>query len=65
MISDNDLIVNKYVSIPKEMSQLNAGAFVAGIVEAILDCSGFVSIFLNVERSNQSPSNWILYSTLF
>ncbi|KAI9218466.1 transport protein particle subunit trs31 [Blastocladiella britannica] len=41
MISDNDLLVNRFVSVPKEMSQLNTGAFVAGIVEAILDGSGF------------------------
>lgn len=41
MISDNELIVNKYISVPKE-SQLNTGAFVAGVVEAVLDCSGFV-----------------------
>ncbi|KAJ3374837.1 hypothetical protein AMAG_13523 [Allomyces macrogynus ATCC 38327] len=41
MISDNDLVVNRYISIPKEMAQLNTGAFVAGIVEAMLDGSGF------------------------
>ncbi|KNE69411.1 hypothetical protein AMAG_13775 [Allomyces macrogynus ATCC 38327] len=41
MISDNDLVVNRYISIPKEMSQLNTGAFIAGIVEAMLDGSGF------------------------
>ncbi|KAI9143791.1 NO signaling/Golgi transport ligand-binding domain-containing protein [Paraphysoderma sedebokerense] len=37
MISDNELLVNKFISVPKELSQFNAGAFVAGIVEAILD----------------------------
>ncbi|KAI9189165.1 Trafficking protein particle complex subunit 31 [Blastocladiella emersonii ATCC 22665] len=41
MISDNDLLVNRFVSVPKEMSQLNTGAFVAGVMEAILDGSGF------------------------
>ncbi|TPX39553.1 hypothetical protein SeMB42_g06333 [Synchytrium endobioticum] len=43
MISDNEPPVSKFISIPKEMSQLNASAFVAGIVEAILDGCGFPS----------------------
>jgi len=37
MISDNDPMTTKYISVPRELSQLNANAFVAGIVEAILD----------------------------
>jgi len=37
MISDNDPITTKYISVPRELSQLNANAFVAGVVEAILD----------------------------
>ncbi|KAI9816872.1 MAG: TRAPP subunit trs31 [Pycnora praestabilis] len=41
MISDNDPLVNQYISIPKEMSQLNCAAFVAGIVEGVCDGTGF------------------------
>ncbi|KAI8096872.1 NO signaling/Golgi transport ligand-binding domain-containing protein [Halteromyces radiatus] len=37
MISDNDPILTRYISVPKELSQLNCNAFVAGIVEACLD----------------------------
>ncbi|RUS24249.1 NO signaling/Golgi transport ligand-binding domain-containing protein [Jimgerdemannia flammicorona] len=37
MISDNDPLVSRYISVPKELSQLNCNAFVAGIVEAVLD----------------------------
>ncbi|KAI7874161.1 TRAPP I complex [Lichtheimia hyalospora FSU 10163] len=37
MISDNDPILSRYISVPKELSQLNCNAFVAGIVEAVLD----------------------------
>ncbi|KAG2231967.1 hypothetical protein INT48_001276 [Thamnidium elegans] len=37
MISDNEPILTKYISVPKELSQLNCNAFVAGIVEAVLD----------------------------
>ncbi|ORZ10862.1 NO signaling/Golgi transport ligand-binding domain-containing protein [Absidia repens] len=37
MISDNDPILTRYISVPKELSQLNCNAFIAGIVEACLD----------------------------
>jgi hypothetical protein len=43
MITDNDPVINKFISTPRELSSLNTGAFVAGIVEAILDGSNFVS----------------------
>eukprot|EP00054_Salpingoeca_dolichothecata_P009519 m.53660 g.53660 ORF g.53660 m.53660 type:complete len:184 (+) comp18424_c0_seq2:48-599(+) len=36
LISDKDLIVNKYISVPKEFGSLNCASFVAGIVEAVL-----------------------------
>lgn len=35
MISDNEPLVNQYVSVPREMSQLNCAAFVAGVVEGV------------------------------
>ncbi len=37
MISDNDPMITKFISIPKEMSSLNCSAFVAGIIEAVMD----------------------------
>ncbi|KAK5132007.1 hypothetical protein LTR08_000428 [Meristemomyces frigidus] len=41
MIVDNEPVVNTYISIPKEMSQLNCAAFVAGVVEGLCDAAGF------------------------
>lgn len=41
MIVDNDPLVNTYISIPKEMSQLNCAAFVGGIIEGVCDAAGF------------------------
>ncbi|KAA8912880.1 NO signaling/Golgi transport ligand-binding domain-containing protein [Sphaerosporella brunnea] len=41
MLIDHEPIVNSYISVPKEMSQLNCAAFVAGIIEAVLDGSLF------------------------
>ncbi|CAG8455705.1 4884_t:CDS:2 [Funneliformis caledonium] len=43
MISDNDPLISKYISVPKELSELNCNSFLAGIVEAILDGSQFPS----------------------
>ncbi|CAG8605996.1 2588_t:CDS:2 [Ambispora gerdemannii] len=43
MISDNDPLITKFISVPKELSQLNCNAFLAGIVEAILDGTQFPS----------------------
>ncbi|KAL0943612.1 transporter particle component [Colletotrichum truncatum] len=41
MIIDNEPLVNAFISVPREMSQLNCAAFVAGIVEGICDGAGF------------------------
>lgn len=41
MIIDNEPLVNRYVSVPREMSQLNCAAFVAGIVEGLCDGAAF------------------------
>lgn len=41
MITDNDPVVNAYISVPKEMNQLNCAAYVAGIVEGVCDGCGF------------------------
>ncbi|KAI4214137.1 MAG: hypothetical protein LQ351_003222 [Letrouitia transgressa] len=37
MISDNEPLVNQYISVPKEMNQLNCAAFVAGVIEGVCD----------------------------
>ena len=41
MIIDNEPLVNTYISIPKEMSQLNCAAFIGGIIEGLCDAAGF------------------------
>ena len=41
MIIDNEPVVNTYISIPREMSQLNCAAYVAGIIEGLCDAAGF------------------------
>lgn len=41
MIIDNEPLVTRFISVPKDMSQLNCAAFAAGIIEAVLDASSF------------------------
>lgn len=44
MIGDDDMVITRGVEVPKEMSELSCGALVAGIVEAVMDGAGFVSV---------------------
>ncbi|TPX72696.1 hypothetical protein SpCBS45565_g00269 [Spizellomyces sp. 'palustris'] len=41
MISDNEPNITKFIAVPREMSQLSCGAFIGGVVEAVLDGCGF------------------------
>ncbi|KAF7323794.1 Trafficking protein particle complex subunit [Mycena kentingensis (nom. inval.)] len=41
MIIDNDPLIERYISVPKDMTQLSCSSFTAGIVEAVLDGLGF------------------------
>ncbi|KAK3115029.1 Trafficking protein particle complex subunit 31, partial [Teratosphaeriaceae sp. CCFEE 6253] len=41
MLVDNEPVVNTFITIPREMSQLNCAALVAGIVEGVCDAAGF------------------------
>ncbi|TQS32153.1 hypothetical protein Golomagni_07540 [Golovinomyces magnicellulatus] len=41
MIIDNEPLVNQYISVPKEMSQLNCAAFCAGVIEGVCDGADF------------------------
>lgn len=52
MIGDDDMVVTRGVEVPKEMSELSCGALVAGVVEAVMDGAGFVSVMLPVEAWN-------------
>jgi len=41
MVHDNAPMITKFISVPQSMGQLNCGAFLAGIIEAILDSTMF------------------------
>ncbi|KAH9654497.1 Trafficking protein particle complex subunit [Citrus sinensis] len=63
MISEKELLVNRFISIPKDMGTFNCGAFVAGIVRGVLDSAGFPAVvtahFVPVE-GQQRPRTTIL-----
>lgn len=43
LLFDNEPMVNTYISLPREMSNLNCAAFVAGIIEGVCDGAGFAT----------------------
>ncbi|KAJ8526206.1 hypothetical protein K7X08_028683 [Anisodus acutangulus] len=63
MISEKELLVNRFISIPKDMGAFNCGAFVAGIVRGVLENAGFPAVgtshFVPVE-GQQRPRRTIL-----
>lgn len=65
MLIDNDPMVSSYISIPKEMSQLNCAAFVAGIIEAVLDGCLFPSrVTAHSVPTEQFPGKTVFLSKL-
>lgn len=57
--------MNAYISVPKDKGSLNCASFTAGIVEAVLTNSGFVSISVENEIcSVQYLLNQLLFSFL-
>jgi len=44
MVYDNDPLLTRSIEVPDEMSTLSCSAITAGIVEAVMDGWGFVSL---------------------
>ncbi|QIW94693.1 hypothetical protein AMS68_000211 [Peltaster fructicola] len=58
MIVDNEPVVNTYISIPKEMSQLNCAAFVAGIMEGVCDAAAFSTDGVTAHWAGEGNEMW-------
>jgi hypothetical protein len=43
---EKEPLVNRFISVPRDKSSLNCAVFIAGIIEAVLTGTGFVSINL-------------------
>lgn len=54
MITDNEVLVNEFVSVPREISSLNVAAFVAGIIEGVCDGAGFTTKGVSVHWASES-----------
>mmetsp|Transcript_6853 Transcript_6853/g.18503 ORF Transcript_6853/g.18503 Transcript_6853/m.18503 type:complete len:195 (+) Transcript_6853:98-682(+) len=44
MLNDKALLVNRFVSVPKDFGSVNCGAYVAGIVEGVLRAAEFPAV---------------------
>ncbi|KAL9096950.1 MAG: hypothetical protein Q9165_000914 [Trypethelium subeluteriae] len=53
MITDNEPLVNTYISVPREMSQLNCAAYVAGVIEGVCDGAGFPTWGVTAHWANE------------
>mmetsp|Transcript_25616 Transcript_25616/g.65011 ORF Transcript_25616/g.65011 Transcript_25616/m.65011 type:complete len:202 (-) Transcript_25616:369-974(-) len=63
MISDYDLLANRFISVPKSYGAFNPGALVAGVVRGMLDGAGFparVSAHYVEHRDRPKPITTIL-----
>jgi len=58
MIIDNEPVINTYISIPKEMSQLNCAAFLAGVVEGVCDAAGFGTEGVTAHWAGEGDEMW-------
>lgn len=47
IIENQPLNITKFISIPKDYSNMTSSSYVAGIIEGVLDASDFVRFFLN------------------
>merc|ERR1712146_558034 len=63
MLNDKALLLNRFISVPKDMGRLNCGAYAAGVVEGLLRSAEFpatVTAHTVDEPAGQQPSTTIL-----
>lgn len=60
MLNDKNLLLNRYISAPRDMSHVNCGAFAAGIIEGILCSAEFPAA---VSAHTVEESQGVTYTT--
>lgn len=63
VISDRSLLVNRFISVPKDLGDLNCAAFAAGVVKGVLEDAGFsaeVSAYYATVEGQARPRTNIL-----
>ncbi|KAF2148240.1 TRAPP I complex [Myriangium duriaei CBS 260.36] len=58
MITDNEPLVNSFISVPKDMSQLNCAAFVGGMIEGVCDAAGFPTETVTAHSAGEGDEMW-------
>ncbi|KAF2225701.1 NO signaling/Golgi transport ligand-binding domain-containing protein [Elsinoe ampelina] len=58
MITDNEPLVNTFISVPKDMSQLNCAAFVGGMIEGVCDAAGFATDSVTAHSAGEGDELW-------
>jgi hypothetical protein len=48
MIRENEPLTSYFISMPKELARLNVNAFIAGILQGMLQSASFVSLNVNI-----------------
>ncbi|KAK3887213.1 hypothetical protein Pcinc_008691 [Petrolisthes cinctipes] len=38
---EKEALVNRFISVPRDKSSINCAAFMAGVIQAVLNCTGF------------------------
>lgn len=51
-------MVNTFISVPKEMSQLNCAAFIGGIIEGVCDAAGFSTDGVTAHSAGEGDEMW-------
>ncbi|KAH3687718.1 hypothetical protein WICPIJ_001302 [Wickerhamomyces pijperi] len=62
MITDKQPLMSEFISVPKDMGQLNVNAFVAGIIEGILDVCYFqASVSAHTVETPGCPNRTVFF----
>ncbi|AOA60565.1 Trafficking protein particle complex subunit 31 [Komagataella phaffii CBS 7435] len=60
MITDNDPLANRYISVPSEFQNFNCSAFVAGIIEGMLDSAYFqADVSAHTVETKENPNRTV------
>lgn len=55
MIVDNDPLISRFISTPKELNALNCAAFYCGAIESVLEANGYVRLKIIGVTSTSGP----------
>ncbi|KAL7068090.1 transport protein particle component, Bet3 domain-containing protein [Cryptosporidium serpentis] len=57
MINDKNLLLNKFISVPRDLEHINCGTYAAGVVQGILESAEFPAN-VSAHTTEDSPNNY-------